>query len=183
LPAPDPPPPLPAPPPPPHPPGRLWPRNEEDRAAIHAAGLDCERILGIEDLVAGDDVSGGGPGRAAAGRAQGTRPAAGAAATGRIATAHSSPRAPAPRARARPRRLHLLPAAPAWHSPTPSPLKSPPAPLTPTPLPTQVFFAATGVSDGDLVKGVRFTAGGATTSSIVMRARSGTVRYIESQHR
>ena len=47
----------------------------------------------------------------------------------------------------------------------------------------QVFFAATGVSDGDLVKGVRFHAGGATTSSIVMRARSGTVRYIESQHR
>jgi len=46
-----------------------------------------------------------------------------------------------------------------------------------------VFFAATGVSDSDLVKGVRFMAGGASTSSIVMRARSGTIRYIESIHR
>ncbi|GBF99811.1 fructose 1,6-bisphosphatase [Raphidocelis subcapitata] len=81
--------------------GRLWPRSEEDRAAISAAGLDCETILGIEELVKGDDV----------------------------------------------------------------------------------FFAATGVSDSDLVKGVRFHSGGATTSSIVMRARSGTVRYIESHHR
>lgn len=81
--------------------GRLWPRNDEDRAAITAAGLDCETILGIEDLVKGDDV----------------------------------------------------------------------------------FFAATGVSDSDLVRGVRYTSGGATTSSIVMRARSGTVRYIESHHR
>jgi fructose-1,6-bisphosphatase II len=34
-----------------------------------------------------------------------------------------------------------------------------------------------------LVKGVRYFAGGASTSSIVMRARSGTVRYIETQHR
>lgn len=48
---------------------------------------------------------------------------------------------------------------------------------------TQVFFAATGVSDSDLVKGVRFTSGGASTNSIVMRARSGTVRYIETFHR
>lgn len=46
-----------------------------------------------------------------------------------------------------------------------------------------MFFAATGVSDSDLVRGVRYTSGGATTSSIVMRARSGTVRYIESHHR
>ena len=45
-----------------------------------------------------------------------------------------------------------------------------------------MFFAATGVSDGDLLKGVRFFAGGASTNSIVMRARSGTVRYIESHH-
>lgn len=80
--------------------GRLWPRNDEDRATIKAAGLDCETILGINDLVKGDDV----------------------------------------------------------------------------------FFAATGVSDSDLVKGVRYYAGGASTSSIVMRARSGTVRFIETQH-
>lgn len=46
-----------------------------------------------------------------------------------------------------------------------------------------MFFAATGVSDSDLMKGVRFTAGGASTNSIVMRARSGTVRYIETFHR
>lgn len=80
--------------------GRLWPRSEEDRAAIKAAGLDCDTILGTEDLVKGDDV----------------------------------------------------------------------------------FFAATGVSDSDLVQGVRYYAGGASTSSIVMRARSGTVRYIETNH-
>lgn len=38
----------------------------------------------------------------------------------------------------------------------------------------QVFFAATGVSDGDLLKGVRYFAGGATSNSIVMRSGSGT---------
>ena len=81
--------------------GRLWPRDDADRAAIAAAGLDCETILSTDDLVRGDDV----------------------------------------------------------------------------------FFAATGVSDSDLVRGVRFTAGGASTNSIVMRARSGTVRYIETFHR
>lgn len=38
----------------------------------------------------------------------------------------------------------------------------------------QVFFAATGVSDGDLLKGVRYYAGGASSNSIVMRSGSGT---------
>lgn len=38
----------------------------------------------------------------------------------------------------------------------------------------QIFFAATGVSDGDLLRGVRYFAGGATTNSIVMRLQSGT---------
>jgi len=47
----------------------------------------------------------------------------------------------------------------------------------------QIFFAATGVSDGDLLRGVRFFAGGATTNSIVMRHQSGTVRILETQHR
>jgi len=47
----------------------------------------------------------------------------------------------------------------------------------------QVFFAATGVSDGDLLKGVRYFSGGASTNSIVMRSSSGTVRFIETQHR
>lgn len=45
-----------------------------------------------------------------------------------------------------------------------------------------VFFAATGVSDSDLVQGVRFHAGGATSNSIVMRSKSRTVRYITTQH-
>src|SRR5205807_215287 len=39
-----------------------------------------------------------------------------------------------------------------------------------------VFFAATGVTDGELLKGVRFFGGGATTHSLVMRSYSGTVR-------
>ena len=38
----------------------------------------------------------------------------------------------------------------------------------------QVFFAATGVSDGDLLRGVRYFAGGASSYSIVMRSGSGT---------
>ena len=46
----------------------------------------------------------------------------------------------------------------------------------------QVFFAGTGVSDGDLLRGVRLYSGGATTNSLVMRAESGTVRYIETYH-
>jgi fructose-1,6-bisphosphatase II len=45
-----------------------------------------------------------------------------------------------------------------------------------------VFFAATGVSNSELLKGVRLFAGGATTNSLAMRSRSGTIRWIESCH-
>jgi fructose-1,6-bisphosphatase II len=45
-----------------------------------------------------------------------------------------------------------------------------------------VFFAATGVTTGALLRGVRYTRQGAVTDSIVMRSRSGTVRRIEAQH-
>jgi fructose-1,6-bisphosphatase II len=44
------------------------------------------------------------------------------------------------------------------------------------------FFAATGITDGELLAGVRYRAGGATTQSLVMRARSGTTRTITSEH-
>jgi fructose-1,6-bisphosphatase II len=44
------------------------------------------------------------------------------------------------------------------------------------------FFAATGITDGELMAGVRFRAGGAATHSLVMRARSGTIRNIHSEH-
>ena len=46
-----------------------------------------------------------------------------------------------------------------------------------------VFFAATGITDGELLEGVRFRGQSATTHSVVMRSRSGTVRYIEAEHR
>jgi fructose-1,6-bisphosphatase II len=46
-----------------------------------------------------------------------------------------------------------------------------------------VFFAATGITDGYLLEGVRYFPDGATTYSMVLRGRSGTVRYIESHHR
>jgi fructose-1,6-bisphosphatase II len=45
-----------------------------------------------------------------------------------------------------------------------------------------VFFVATGITDGELLKGVRYRAGGATTHSLVMRSKSGTIRVIESHH-
>jgi fructose-1,6-bisphosphatase II len=45
-----------------------------------------------------------------------------------------------------------------------------------------VFFAATGITDGELVDGVRYLRGGCTTHSLVMRARSGTIRSIRSEH-
>ncbi len=44
------------------------------------------------------------------------------------------------------------------------------------------FFAATGITDGELMKGVHFDARGATTQSLVMRSRSGTVRRIDARH-
>lgn len=44
------------------------------------------------------------------------------------------------------------------------------------------YFAATGVTNGDMLRGVSYRKNGATTRSLVMRARSGTVRYIESIH-
>ena len=46
-----------------------------------------------------------------------------------------------------------------------------------------VFFAATGVTDGDLIEGVRYRGESAWTQSIVMRSRSGTVRLIHALHR
>jgi fructose-1,6-bisphosphatase II len=46
-----------------------------------------------------------------------------------------------------------------------------------------VFFSATGVTDGDVLQGVRYQGGrGATTESLVMRSRSGTVRRIQARH-
>ncbi|WFE26769.1 class II fructose-bisphosphatase [Solwaraspora sp. WMMD791] len=45
------------------------------------------------------------------------------------------------------------------------------------------FFVATGVTSGDLLRGVRYRAGGAYTQSIVMRSKSGTIRVIDSYHR
>jgi len=46
-----------------------------------------------------------------------------------------------------------------------------------------IFFCATGVTDGDLLRGVRYRAGGASTQSLVMRSKSGTVREIDGYHR
>jgi fructose-1,6-bisphosphatase II / sedoheptulose-1,7-bisphosphatase len=45
-----------------------------------------------------------------------------------------------------------------------------------------VMFAATGVTDGSMLRGVRLFAGGATTHSIVMRSKTGTVRLVEAKH-
>ena len=81
--------------------GRLWPRNDEERAKAIAAGHDLDRVLFTDDLLHGEDV----------------------------------------------------------------------------------FFVATGITDGELLHGVRYRAGGATTDSLVMRSRSGTIRRIESEHK
>jgi fructose-1,6-bisphosphatase II len=80
--------------------GRLTPRDDAERRRALDAGLDLDRVLTTDDLVASDDV----------------------------------------------------------------------------------FFAATGITDGELMAGVRYRAGGATTHSLVMRARSGTIRSITSEH-
>jgi fructose-1,6-bisphosphatase II len=81
--------------------GRLWPRNETERQAAVEAGYNLEKVLTIEDLVAGDNC----------------------------------------------------------------------------------FFSATGITDGELLQGVRFHDTGATTQSLVMRSRSGTRRKIDSVHK
>ena len=44
------------------------------------------------------------------------------------------------------------------------------------------FFAATGITDGDLLQGVRYTPNHCSTQSLVMRSKSGTVRQINAQH-
>jgi fructose-1,6-bisphosphatase II len=46
-----------------------------------------------------------------------------------------------------------------------------------------VFFAATGITTGSLLRGVQYWPDGATTWSLVMRSRSGTTRWIEAEHR
>ncbi|MEJ2209876.1 MAG: class II fructose-bisphosphatase [Anaerolineae bacterium] len=80
---------------------KLWPRNDAEREKCTAAGMDLDEVLGIDDLVRGDNV----------------------------------------------------------------------------------FFAATGITDGELLNGVRYYGGGARTHSLVMRSRSGTVRFVEASHR
>jgi len=45
------------------------------------------------------------------------------------------------------------------------------------------FFAATGITNGDMVRGVSYRANGAVTRSLVMRSKSGTVRHVEARHR
>lgn len=47
---------------------------------------------------------------------------------------------------------------------------------------TNIMFSATGVTDGELLSGVRFFPGGAYTSSIVMRSKTHTIRYISAEH-
>jgi fructose-1,6-bisphosphatase II len=80
--------------------GKLWPRDDEERQKLVDAGLDPDRVLHTDDLVAGKDV----------------------------------------------------------------------------------FVAATGVTNGSLLRGVRYLPNGAITDSIVMRSRSGTTRRIEASH-
>ncbi len=81
--------------------GKLWPRDDAERAAAIEAGYDLDQVLDSDRLVAGEDV----------------------------------------------------------------------------------FFAATGVTDGELLEGVRYRSGGkATTQSLVMRSRSGTVRTVSARH-
>ena len=46
-----------------------------------------------------------------------------------------------------------------------------------------VFFVATGITDGEIMEGVRYSGGGARTHSLVMRSRSGTIRSIRSEHK
>ncbi|MYI55942.1 MAG: class II fructose-bisphosphatase [Acidimicrobiia bacterium] len=81
--------------------GKLWPRDDAERSAAEAAGYELDAVLGIDDLVAGDNC----------------------------------------------------------------------------------FFAATGVTNGDLLRGVQFHPWGISTQSLVMRSRSGTVRLINTRHR
>ncbi|MEM7337317.1 MAG: class II fructose-bisphosphatase [Actinomycetota bacterium] len=81
--------------------GRLWPRNDEERALLVEEGFDLDKILSMDDLVEGDNC----------------------------------------------------------------------------------FFAATGITTGDLLQGVKVGADSITTQSLVMRAKSGTVRLIEARHR
>ncbi len=45
------------------------------------------------------------------------------------------------------------------------------------------MFAATGVTTGDFLKGVRFFANGCETHSIIMRSKTGTVRHVSATHR
>jgi fructose-1,6-bisphosphatase II len=80
--------------------GRLWPRDDDERAKLIEAGFEPDRVLTTDDLVGGENI----------------------------------------------------------------------------------FVAATGVTDGALLNGVRFTKDGAVTDSIVMRSRSGTVRRVEAYH-
>jgi Fructose-1,6-bisphosphatase/sedoheptulose 1,7-bisphosphatase and related proteins len=46
----------------------------------------------------------------------------------------------------------------------------------------RVMFCATGVTDGSMLKGVKFSGGRAVTHSVVMRSETGTVRYIKAHH-
>jgi len=47
----------------------------------------------------------------------------------------------------------------------------------------EVFFAATGITTGELLRGVRYVSNGAWTHTLVMRSKTGTVRFIEARHR
>ncbi|HPU36254.1 MAG TPA: fructose-bisphosphatase class II, partial [Bacillota bacterium] len=46
-----------------------------------------------------------------------------------------------------------------------------------------IIFAATGITDGDLLQGVRYAGNTATTHSVVMRGLTGTIRFIRATHR
>ena len=81
--------------------GRLWPRDDAERAQAVSAGYDLDAVLTQDDLVKGDNC----------------------------------------------------------------------------------FFAATGITDGELLRGVHYDMRGATTQSLVMRSKSGTVRLVNAHHK
>ena len=134
--------------------GQLAPRDDEERQKALDAGHDLDRVLTTDDLVSSDDVF-----FAATGITDGEL-------MGGVIQGQLAPRDDEERRRA----------LDAGHDLN--------RVLTTDDLVSSddVFFAATGITDGELMAGVRYRAGGADTHSLVMRSRSGTIRRIQSEH-
>ena len=170
--------------------GRLWPRNDDERQAALDAGYDLDKVLDIDDLVRGDNVffaaTGVTDGELLRGvrfdrRGSLTQSLSMRSKSGTSRQIDASDFSSLKDAVERSSNEELVGAIQQQEGGVAGVLDQV-LDIDDLVRGDNVFFAATGVTDGELLRGVRFDRQGALTQSLSMRSKSGTSRQIDARH-